>query len=229
MARLVHRDQAGTHRLIPAKYGAESVLESLPLPPDVLADLSELDAATNERKIAENGGNRAIGPGELLLGVPEAHIVNAAFTRPGPFGGRFHGVRRGAWYARFEIETSIAEVAFHKRRFLADGRIQGRHSFDYIDLLADFSGEFHALDAAEQESYLQPEPVPQCYSVSQTLANKLLLEGSNGIVYPSVRRHSGTCIACFRPALVFHPRRGQKFRLSVEAGTNAVESEVPSI
>ncbi len=73
---------------------------------------------------------------------------------------------------------------------LADGRIQGRHSFDYIDLLADFSGEFHALDAAEQESYLQPEPVPQCYSVSQTLANKLLLEGSNGIVYPSVRRHS---------------------------------------
>ena len=64
-------------RLISAKYGAESVLESLPLPADVLSDPSELDAATNERKIAENGGNSAIGPGELLLGVPEAHIVNA--------------------------------------------------------------------------------------------------------------------------------------------------------
>ena len=137
MARLAQFDQAGTHRLIPAKYGAESVLRSLPLPPNVLADLSELDAATNERKIAENGGNSAIGPGELLLGVPEAHIVNAAFTHPGPFGGRFHSSRRGAWYAGLEIETSIAEVGFHRRRFLADGRIQGQHAFEYIDFLAD--------------------------------------------------------------------------------------------
>jgi hypothetical protein len=222
---LVQVGQAATHRLIPAKYGAESVLESLPLPLDVLADLSELDAATNERKIAETGGNRAIGPGELLLGVPEAHIVNAAFTHPGPFGGRFHGAQRGAWYAGFEIETSIAEVAFHKRRFLADGRIQGRHSFDYIDFLADFSGEFHTLEATDLESCLQPDPVPQCYAASQALANKLLFEGSNGIVYPSVRRDSGTCIVCFRPALVFHPRRSHKCRLTVDARADRIDTE----
>ena len=207
-------------------YGAESVLETLQLPADVLADLSELDAATNERKIAENGGNSAIGPGELLLGVPEAHIVNAAFTHPGPFGGRFHGPHRGAWYAGFEIETSVAEVAFHRRRFLAESRIQGRHRFDYLDFLADFSGWFHTLEPGEQESCLQPDPIPQCYGTSQALANKLLYEGSNGIVYSSVRRASGTCIACFRPALVFHPHRGQKYRLTVEAGTDILESEL---
>jgi hypothetical protein len=228
LAQLIQFEQAGTHRLIPAKYGAESVLESLPLPSDVLADLSELDAATNERKIAENGGNTAIGPGELLLGVPEAHIVNAAFTHPGPFGGRFHGPQRGAWYAGFEIETSVAEVAFHKRRFLADGRIRGQHAFDYIEFLADFSGEFHTLDDGEQESCLQPDPIPQCYSASQALANRLLFEGSNGIVYSSVRRHSGTCIACFRPALVFHPRRGQKYRIQIDAATETVEPEAMS-
>jgi hypothetical protein len=201
------------------------VLESLSLPPDVLSDLSKLDAATNERMIAEHGGNSAIGPGELLLGVREAHIVNAAFTHPAPFGGRFHGAKRGAWYAGFELETSIAEVAFHKRRFLEDARIRDRHGFDYIDFLADFSGEFHTLEDTELKNCLQPEPVPQCYSAPQALANKLLFEGSNGIVCPSVRRHSGTCIACFRPALVFHPRRGQKYRLSVEAGTDMVESK----
>jgi hypothetical protein len=226
LAQLVQFEQAGAHRLIPAKYGTESVLESLSLSPNVLADLSELDAATNERKIAEHGGNTAIGPCELLLGVPEAHIVNAAFTHPGPFGGRFHGPQRGAWYAGFEIETSLAEVGFHKRRFLADGRIQGQHTFDYIEFMADFSGLFHTLDAAERESCLKPDPVPQCYGDSQALANRLLFEGSNGIVYPSVRRPAGTCIACFRPALVFHPRRGQKFRLKVEAGADRVESEI---
>lgn len=223
MPKLIQVDQIGTHRLIAAKYGAESVLESLPLPRDVLADLSELDAATNERKIAERGGNSAISPGELLLGVPEAHIVNAAFTHPGPFGGRFHGAQRGAWYAGFEIETSIAEVAFHKRRFLADGRIEGPHAFDYIDFLADFSGEFHTLEAAEQQSCLQPDPVPQCYGASQVLANQLLFQKSNGIAYPSVRRHTGTCIACFRPALVYHPRRGSKYRLTVEVKIPKVE------
>lgn len=225
MARLEQFDQAGTHRLIPAKYGAKSVLEGLPLPTNVLADLSELDAATNERRIAERGGNSVLGPGELLLGVPEAHIVNASFSHHGPHGGRFHGRERGAWYAGFEIETSVAEVAFHKRRFLNEGRMQGKHTFDYIEFLADFSGWFHTLDVSEQESCLQPGPIPQCYGASQALAHKLLYEGSNGVVYPSVRRLGGTCIACFRPALVFHPRRGQKYRLTVETSADTIEFE----
>jgi hypothetical protein len=95
-----------------------------------------------------------------------------------------------------------------------------------MEFLADFSGEFHTLDDAERESCLQPDPIPQYYSTPQALANKLLFEGSNGIVYPSVRRPSGTCIVCFRPALVFHSRRGRKCRLSVQVGSDAVESEV---
>ncbi len=223
MATLKQIDQTATHRLIPAKYGAASVLQSLPLPAEVLADLSELDAATNQRKIIEKGGTSVIGLGELLIGVPESHVVNAAFTHPGPFGGRFHGPQRGAWYAGFEIETSIAEVAFHKRRLLEDGRIQGRHAFDYLDFLADFSGGFHRLDLLEEESCLQPDPIPQCYGSSQVLANGLLFQGALGIVYPSVRRPSGTCIACFRPALVSHPRRDRQYRLTVESGVDTVE------
>jgi hypothetical protein len=210
-------DQRATHRLIPTAYATESVLESLRLPAGVINDLTKLDAATNERKMAERGGNGAISPGELLYGVPEAHIVNAAFTHPGPFGGRFNDSRRGAWYAGVELETSIAEVAFHKRRFLKDGRISERLSFDYADFLADFSGRFHFLDDADSLQCLQPEPIPQCYAPSQALANSLLYSGSSGIVYPSVRRLGGTCIACFRPALVFHPRRGRRYKITVAA------------
>jgi hypothetical protein len=213
----------GAHRFIPTEFTRASVLESLPLPASVLSDLSELDAATNERKIAERGGSTGIGPGELLYGVPEAHIVNAAFTHPGPSGGRFHGAERGAWYAGMEMKTSIAEVSFHKRRFLKNARIPGSHAFDYVDFLADFSGMFHRLDPSEGENYLQPGPIPQCYAVSQALAHKLLYEGSNGIVYQSVRHASGTCIACFRPALVFHPRRGDTYRITVQVGKSTIE------
>lgn len=219
-------EQAGTHRLIPAKYGRKSVLEALALPAETIANLTELDAATNERKLAERGGNLGIGPGELLYGVPEAHIVNAAFTHAGLAGGRFNSARRGAWYASVALETSIHEVAYHKRRFLRDGRIHERLSFEYQDFLADFSGAFHFLDDAGQATCLQAEPVPACYGPSQALASTLLYAGAAGIVYPSVRHAEGTCIACFRPALVFHPRRGQAWRLSVKAEEDEVQTEV---
>jgi hypothetical protein len=217
-------EAAGTHRLIPAVYAEESVLETLALPAEVISSLTELDAATNERKVAERAGNAAIGPGELLYGVPEAHIVNAAFTHPGPHGGRFNDSRRGAWYAGIEMETSVREIGYHKRMFLKDARIKERLSFDYQDFLADFSGQFHCLDDGEQGNCLQPAQVPMCYAASQTLASSLLYSGSGGIVYPSVRHAGGMCIACFRPALVFHPRRGKGFAISVAAGEARIDA-----
>jgi hypothetical protein len=229
VARLGDFDEHGTHRLIPTAYATESVLETLSLHPHVISELSELDAATNERKISEREGNAHIGPGELLYGVPDAHIVNAAFTHPGPFGGRFHDSRRGAWYAGVELDTSIHEVAFHKRRFLKDSRISERLSFDYADFLADFSGQFHFLDDAERQQCLLPGPIPQCYGPSQALANSLLYSRSNGIVYPSVRCPGGTCIACFRPALVFHPRRGNLYKIAIAASQEEVEAHQLSV
>jgi RES domain len=101
-----------------------------------------------------------------------------------------------------ELETSVVEVAFHKRRFLEDARLTGQYTFNYKDFLADFSGQFHFLDSNESQACLQPDPIPQCYVASQALAHALLYAGSNGIVYPSVRHSSGTCIECFRPALI---------------------------
>ena len=230
MAHVDTFERSGTHRLVPAKYSTKSVLDDLSLPSQVIADLSELDAATNERKFAERGGNTAISPRELLFGVPEAHIVNAAFSHPGPAGGRFNDARRGAWYAGVELETSISEVAYHKRRFLRDSRIEERLAFEYQDFLADFSGSFHFLDQAERESCLKPEPIPECYGSSQALAATLLHAGSAGIVYPSVRHAGGTCIACFRPALVFHPRRGRAYCISVTTQDEKVlfEEQEPS-
>ncbi len=216
-----------THRLVPAKYSdTGSVLENLGLPSEVLTDLSEIDAATNERKLAEQGSNSAIGPGELLMGVPEATIINAAFCHPGPHGARFNNSRRGAWYAGLEVETSVAEVAYHKRRFLIDMRSKGEEAFEYQDFLADFAGMFHQLASEEKESCMQGEPVPQCYAAGQALAATFLYAGSPGIVYPSARLSDATCIVCFRPALVFNPRRGKRYEINIAAETEKVELRV---
>jgi RES domain-containing protein len=209
-----------THRLIPAKYAEKSVLEKLQLDLQVIHDLSELDVVTNERKIAEAGNSPSIGPQELLYGVPEAHVINAAFTHAGPNGGRFNSRGRGAWYAGQHLVTAQAEVAFHREKFLADSRIGEPVESEYQDFLADFAGKFHELDFSERKACLQPDPVPQCYAAGQALAASLLSIGSNGILYPSVRGRSETCIACFRPALVNNPRRGDLLRLTIKAGAH---------
>jgi hypothetical protein len=48
---------------------------------------------------------------------------------------------------------------------------------------------------------------------SQQLAVELMELGSLGVLYPSVRREGGTCIACFRPSIVGNVRKSTQYRL----------------
>ena len=204
--------QSNTHRLVPSKYrpDAASVLVRIADDDEHLGDIFELDAATNDRVLAENGRVPSIGVHELVFGVPYFRIVNAAFTHPHPLGSRFNGPDRGAWYAAFEIRTAHAEVAFHRATEYAEvGRFHDSVTFD--DYLADFIAELHDLrgDARFAECL-----APDSYIASQALAETLLDIGSLGVVYPSARRRGGTCLACFRPALVMNVRKGHTYRFT---------------
>lgn len=196
-----------THRLIPSRFGA-SVLTKIADSPKHLADLVELDDATNERLLAEHSLLPGIGIHELVFGLPYEHIVNAAFTHPHPLGSRFNGPDRGAWYCGLEIETGQREVAYHKTLDL----LEIDYLYDdttYLDYLADFSAAFHDLrDPSLYATYRNPAS----YVDSQGLAQDLFAAGSLGIIYPSVRNAGGTCIACFRPALVTNVREDATYR-----------------
>jgi hypothetical protein len=211
-------DQRDTHRLVPSRYSprGDSVLTRIADPGDDahLAAIFELDGATNDRLLAERGLLPGIGPEELVFAVPLATVINAAFCHAHPLGSRFAGADRGAWYAGFEIETSHAEVAFHKSVELAEIGWPDE-SITYDDYQADFAGPFHDLRDADGFSTCLS---PTSYVVSQSLASRLLDEGSLGVVYPSVRHDGGTCLACFRPALVGRVRRGGTWRFTWEGG-----------
>jgi len=203
--------QDDTHRLIPSAYEEESVLNRLTADPTELTALFELEGATNERLLGEAGLLPGIGVRELVFGLSYSHIVNAAFTHANPLGSRFNGPDRGAWYAAFSLETAGIEMAYHKSQELHEINWQEKERFLYVDFLADFRGEFHDVRRDSRFSiYLDP----LSYVASQKLARELLGHGSPGIVYPSVRHRGGTCIACFRPALVNNVRKGG--HLSVE-------------
>jgi hypothetical protein len=204
--------QFDTHRLIPSRHlpREDSVLVQIATDDEHLQALFELDAATNDRVLAEHQRLPGIGVEELVFGVPYASVINASFCHAHPLGSRFNGPDRGAWYAGFEIDTSQTEVAFHKTVQLAEiGRFDD--SVTYDDYLADFTASFHDLRRGRGvRAYLDP----QSYVASQALAEELIAEGSLGIVYPSVRRSGGTCLACFRPALVSNVRRGKTYRFT---------------
>ena len=205
---LVRRND--THRLIHSKYSDDgsSVLARIADSDGHLADIFDLNNATNDRLRAENDLLPGVVVRELVFGVPYYSVVNAAFTHAHPLGSRFNGPDRGAWYATFETRTAQAEVAFHKAVQLAEvGRFEDDVTFD--DYLADFSGEFHDLRGSKDWTDCLD---PNTYVQSQALADRLLDSGSLGIVYPSVRRAGGTCLVCFRPALVMNVRKGTTYR-----------------
>lgn len=216
-----------THRLIPSLYSESgTVLEDIVDSEGMLQDVVLLDGATNDRIQGEQHGLIGISIHELIYGIPKAHIINAAFTHTNEAGCRFNDHTRGAWYAADELKTSLAEVTYHKARRLGEIVVpelpENRPDKDvstYDDWQADFRSDFHVLDPPDRfAECLQPEPVPQCYAASQQMAKQLLLnEQSNGIVYPSVRREGSRCVACFRPALVYNPRRGQRLEITLTA------------
>lgn len=202
--------QYDTHRLIPSKYseGGESVLADIAEDDEHLKDIFDLDNATNDRLLAENDLLPGIGIHELVFGVPYYRIVNAAFCHAHPLGSRFNGPERGAWYAALELETAQAEIAFHKWIELAEvGWTEEELTYD--DYLADFSAEFHDI---RRDKRFADCLAPDSYVASQGLAQDLMESGSLGLVYPSVRRRKGTCLACFRPTLVMNVRRASTFR-----------------
>jgi len=204
--------QFDTCRLLPSRFAdvEDSVLAPLAEDDAHLRDLFDLDNATNARLRTQNGGASGISVDELVFGVPNFRIINAAYTYAHPQGSRFNDSRRGAWYCAFDADTALAEVIFHKTVEYAEiNRFDD--SVQYQCMLADFTAAFHDLRGqARYAACLAPDS----YVDSQTLAERLLDGGSLGVLYPSVRRPGGTNLACFRPALVGNVRKGAVYRLT---------------
>nr|WP_154382382.1 RES family NAD+ phosphorylase [Duganella guangzhouensis] len=204
--------QFDTCRLLPSRFAdlEDSVLAPLAEDDAHLHDLFDLDNATNARLRTQNGGAAGISVDELVFGVPNFRIVNAAYTYAHPQGSRFNDGRRGAWYCAFDVETALAEVSFHKAVEYAEiNRFDD--SVQYQCMLADFTATFHDI---RNQPRFEACLAADSYIESQTLAERLLDGGSLGLIYPSVRRDGGINLACFRPALVGNVRKGAAYRLT---------------
>jgi hypothetical protein len=213
--------QRDTVRLISTGRLKDSVLLPLAANHGALEDLAALESATNGRLTAQETGLPQLDPRELVFGRAGFTFINAAFTHTRPGGNRFNDETRGAWYCGFDVETATSEVSYHLTRELeAVGRFE--NVTDYAELIADFFGPFHDLRTfdAKVEPVLHQDPAI-AYPAGQGLARQLRTDNSsNGIIYPSIRHASGTCLACFRPDLVQNLRQGGIWRLEWQGTPN---------
>lgn len=194
-----------TARIIPSAYFKGPILRPLV---DNDAELEALEALA--RLTSQRQSQRRINPDIQDWG---SHCVEAAFAYRRKGGNRFNDESHGAWYAGFDEQTALSEVAFHKTREL--GFID---RFDEVmhchALYASFIGRFHDIRGMEPPpDYLSPS-VDTGYAAGQRLANALLGIGSRGLIYPSVRHPGGTCLVAFQEIVVQDVRPGAKWKLS---------------
>ena len=192
-----------SYRLVPSRFPPVGLFDRVARPEDLEFVLAA-EALTNDRLRDEAGELQLVPAAERVSG-PGTTPVMAAFTHVNREGSRFSDGTYGIYYAAHEMPTAIAETAFHRERFLAR-TAEPAGEIDMRSYLADVKAELVDL-----RGYGRRKPdlmSPDSYVASQVFGRKQREEGAGGIVYDSVRRAGGLCVAIFRPKLVTACRQG---------------------
>lgn len=197
-----------SYRLVPSRYPPVGLFDRVADPLD-LELVFALEGLTNPR-LREEAGDISLVPGPDRVAGPGTTPIMSAFTHLNPEGSRFSDGTYGVYYAAHDGETAMAEVAYHRGRFLHQNRIPALE----INLRmyhADITGEFtdiRPLVHRHPEWYHAED-----YSASRVLGAAIRAEGSNGIAYMSVRQGGGECVAVFRPPAISPARQGTHYTL----------------
>ena len=135
-------------------------------------------------------GPHAVNPSELLARSLEGRLI----------GGRTVAVRIfpvETRTLRVRIATALAEVRYHRERFLTASH-EPPQTLELMLYEAAITGDFHDIRASANRGWYGAVS----YARSQPLGARLHRAGSSGIVYRSVRDPAGECVAVFRPPLV---------------------------
>lgn len=190
-----------SHRIVPSIFPPRGLFDAVADPADLDAVFA-LEALTNDRLREQLGHLRRIPPERRVSG-PGTTPVMSAFTHVHPDGGRFSTAKFGAYYAARELPTGIAETVYHRERFLRASKEPP------IDLqMRSYQGNVRA-DLHDVRGGNWPRlHDPHSYAISQAFATRLRDKGSEGIVFDSVRKPGGQCVALFYPDLIGPVKQG---------------------
>lgn len=193
-------DWRPSYRIIASRFPPISLFERVSDPADLDA-IYEIESLTNARLRDEVGELSRVSQAERVTG-PGSGYVMAAFTHVRPEGGRFNDGTFGAYYAASERATAIAETVYHRERFLRH-QAAPPTELDMRVLRARVRAEVHDLRAAgELGAAAAGIYDPEDHAAGQAFGRAARSAGSWGIVYDSVRRTGGSCVAVLRPRAI---------------------------
>lgn len=195
-------------RLVPSRFPPLGLFDRVADPGD-LDIVIAIESLTNDRLRDDIGDITLVPPDERVSG-PGTTPIMAAFTHLNPEGSRFTDGRYGVYYAAIDIETAIAETRFHRTRFLAATN-QPPIEIDMRSYASDLVAQLHDIRNRQTDMPTIYTNEPMQYASAQILAKQLRDEGSNGIVYDSVRHTGGECVAVFRPRLLTPVKQGPHY------------------
>lgn len=190
------------YRIVSSRFPPVGLYDAV-ADPDDLEAVFQIEAMTNDR-LRDEVGDIALVPPEDRVSGPGTTPIMAAFTHLNIEGDRFTDGSYGVFYASKELETAVAETRHHRIRFM-QATDEPAQELDMRVYAVDLDADLHDIRGM-QESY----PAwyhPASYAMSQEFARGLRENGSNGIVYASVRRDGGECVAVFRPRLLSNCRQ----------------------
>ena len=185
------------HRLVPSHFPPIDLFENV-ASPDELEIVFAIESITNDR-LREEVGDLALVPEEERVSGPGSTPVMAAFTHISIPTRFTDGTEYGVYYGARDLNTAFAETIFHREKFLAatnepDTELTMRCYINKVAL------ELHDVRGDEFESLYTDD-----YVAPQEFAKEIRAQGSNGLLYRSVRDEGGECVAAFKPKAVTIP------------------------
>lgn len=186
-------------RLVPSRFPPVGLFDRVSSAED-LDVVQAIEGLTNDRLREELGALHLVPEEERVYG-PGTTPIMAAFTHLNPEGSRFTDGRYGVYYAAKTIDTAIAETLYHRARFLAATQ-EPPIEIDMRSYASHIDARLHDIRDLQENLPAIYDPAPAHYGSAQAFAKELRGNGSNGIVYSSVRDPGGECVAIFRPTVL---------------------------
>ncbi|KAF0095342.1 MAG: hypothetical protein E1N59_837 [Puniceicoccaceae bacterium 5H] len=164
-----------------------------------------IDSLTHPSRLEEAGDLQRVPRGQRLIG-PEAEPAMQAFTHLSPLcPSRFSDGSYGVYYAAESMETALAEARFRFERWLRRTPASAT-DLQMRVIVNQIRAPLHDLRPPEFAPLFDSNP--QRYQPAQAYARLLREGGAAGVLYRSVRREWGECVAVFRPDALTLPTLG---------------------
>jgi hypothetical protein len=181
-------------RIVPSRFPPVGLFDRIADPADMDAVFA-IESLTNPRLREEMGALAMVPPERRISGAGSTPVM-AAFTHLNPAGSRFSDGSWGVFYAAHSVTTAIEETVYHSEEFLR-ATAEPATELQMRCYRTSIKGQLHDVRGGWPQVH-----AADSYAAGNALARQLRAQGSNGIVYDSVRHIGGQCVAAFYPDVV---------------------------